>query len=304
MRKTAKIDFFLVGHPESTEFETLLRNLHSKPADSEKRNVEINDDYLRLARGELKGDSGYLGDFMRISMAPAGFRATLDGRVTPVILSKDEGVAETAAFYYDFASRILVLQRNSKAATIKQVGTFLHFLTNAEEEIPIEPILRPTDLDRVKTMDQIRKIHISAAIIDAMTSIEDTDANTKNLIANAAQSESPAIELILKSGREKDATMNQAVALETLGSWLQIQDGFADDENEIVRKILVSGKEDGGTPVEFDLLKDKMVAAMHYEWVPDHEAMWKTRSEQIQKTWDLNHKHLERFVEVAANKDE
>lgn len=299
MRKTAKIDFFTVGVPESTEFETLLRNLHGKPADSQKRNVEINDDYLRLARGNLT-DNGYLGDFMRISMAPAGFRATLDGRITPFNLSQDEGVAESAAFYFDFATRILVLQRNAKAATIKQVATFIHVLANSEEEVIMEPILRPTDLDRVKSMDQIRKIHISAAIIDIMPTLDDLDANTKNLIANAAQSESPAIEIILKSGREKDATMNQAVALETLGSWLKIQNDFADDENEIVRKIMVTGKEDGGTPVEFDLLKDKMTAAMHYDWVPDHEAMWKARSEQVQKTWDLNHKSLESFIAAAA----
>ena len=79
MQKTANVDFYTL-EIESTGLETILRDLHRTPADSPKRNVEHNDDWIRLARGRLT-DQGYLGDLMRISMAPAGFRADLAGKV-------------------------------------------------------------------------------------------------------------------------------------------------------------------------------------------------------------------------------
>ena len=129
MRKTTKIDFFSVDIASSSDLEIILKNLHALPPDSGKRNEEINDDWIRLARGKLSGD-GYLGDMMRISMAPAGFRANLAGKIVPVNLNKDEGMAECSAFYYDFESSILVLQRNSKAVTSSQLSRYfqrLHF---------------------------------------------------------------------------------------------------------------------------------------------------------------------------------
>ena len=67
MQKSAKIDFFTVEIADSTDLEIILKNLHALPADSEKRNEEMNDDWVRLIRGKMSED-GYLGDIMRISM--------------------------------------------------------------------------------------------------------------------------------------------------------------------------------------------------------------------------------------------
>ena len=213
MHKSAKIDFFVIDIVDSTDFETILRNLHGKPTSSEKRNVEI----IRLARGKLS-DDGYLGDFMRISMAPAGFRANLAGEVTAVDLNKDEGMAECSAFYYDFEHSILVMQRNSRAVTSGQLATYIKRVADVDGEVTVRPILRQTDLMKAKVLPVLRKIHISASIVDVMTTMEDLDDNTKQLIRNAAQAESPAIEIVMKSAREKGATLNQAIAIETIES--------------------------------------------------------------------------------------
>ncbi|MCB1063368.1 MAG: hypothetical protein KDN20_10665 [Verrucomicrobiae bacterium] len=295
MHKTAKIDFFTVEIADSIDLETILRMVHQKPSDSQKRNVEINDDWIRLARGNLT-DDGYLGDMMRISMAPAGFRANLAGDITAVSLSKDEGMAECSAFYYDFETSILALQRNSKAVSSRMLSSYFKQIGDVEGEVEIKPVLHPTDIMKVKVLPVIRKIHIVSTFIDVMPTLDNVDENTKRLIQFAAQSESGGIEIVMKSPREKGATLNQAVALETLESWLRIHNDFSDEENEIVKKIVVSGKDETGTTVEFDMLKDRMYSVMSYQWVPDDRELWKTRSGHIQTAWDLYKANLKRML--------
>tara|TARA_R110000850_G_scaffold157126_6_gene281300 strand:- start:4490 stop:5416 length:927 start_codon:yes stop_codon:yes gene_type:complete len=295
MHKTAKIDFFTVEIAEGTDLEIVLKKLHGTPSDSHKRNVEIDDDWLRLARGKLT-DDGYLGDMMRISMAPAGFRANLSGEITPVNLNQDEGMAESSAFFYDFETGILVLQRNSRAVSATQLSRYFKRVADLDGEVEIKPILRPTDIMKVKVLPVIRKIHVSSSIIDAMTSMDGIDDNTKQLILGAAQAESPGIEIVIKSAREKGATLNQAVALETIESWLRIHDDLSDDENEIVKKIVITGKDESGATAEFDMLKDRMFTVMNYQWVPDDRELWNTRSDHIQQAWDLNKAQIKRTM--------
>ncbi len=300
MHKSAKIDFFTVEIPDGTDFESILRKLHQKPLDSEKRNADINDDWFRLARGTLSED-GYLGDMMRISMAPAGFRANLNGKVTAVNLDKDEGMAECSAFYFDFENSILVLQRNSKAVSAGQMASYFKRIADVDGEVEILPILRPTDLMKVKVLPVIRKIHISSTIVDQMLKMDWIDGATKRIIQNAAQAESPAIEIVMKSAREKGATLNHAVAVETIESWLQIHDALSDDENAIVNKIVVTGKDESGATAEFDLLKDRMFTVMNFQWEPDDSKFWKTRSDHVQQAWDL---HKADLIRTLASQEE
>ncbi|MEC5128234.1 DUF6731 family protein [Verrucomicrobiales bacterium BCK34] len=299
MHKSAKIDFFNVEISDSTDLETILGKLHALPADSEKRNEELNDDWVRLVRGKMS-ETGYLGDIMRISMAPAGFRANLAGAITAVNLNKDEGMAECSAFYYDFETSVLVLQRNGKGVSASQLSRYFKRIADVDGEVELKPVLRPTDIMKVKVLPVIRKIHIASSVVDMMTTMENLDERTRHTIQAAAQAESPSIEIILKSAREKDATLNQAIAIETIESWLRIHDELSDEENEVVKKVLVSGKDDSGATVEFDMLKDKMFTVMNYQWVPDDIELWQTRSGHIQKAWDLNKANLER---IRLNKE-
>ncbi len=303
MHKSAKIDFFTVDIADSTDLETIIKKLHALPADSEKRNEELNDDWLRLARGKVS-EAGYLGDMMRISMAPAGFRANLAGNITAVNLSKDEGMAECSAFYYDFESSVLVLQRNGKGVSASQLSRYFKRVADVDGEVEIKPVLRPTDIMKVKVLPVIRKIHIASSVVDMMTTMENLDERTKHTIQAAAQSESPAIEIILKSAREKDATLNQAIAIETIESWLRIHDELSDEENEIVKKVLVSGKDDSGATTEFDMLKDRMFTVMNYQWVPDDNELWQTRAGHIQKAWDLNKSNLKHVMRKQEEQNE
>lgn len=298
MLKTSKIDFFTVEIASSGDLEIILKNLNALPSDSGKRNEEINDDWIRLARGILS-DDGYLGDMMRISMAPAGFRANLSGEIVPVNLNKDEGLAECSAFYYDFGSSLLVLQRNSKAVTASQLSRYFKRVGDVDGEVEIKPVLRPTDIMKVKTLAAIRKIHISSAIIDAMTTLDNIDSSTRQVILSAAQAESPGIELIMKSAPEKGGTLNQAVAAEKIESWLKIHEYLSDEENEVVKKILVTGKDESGATAEFDLLKDRIFTVMNYQWVPDDGELWQTRRDQIRQAWDLNKASLLRTLKNA-----
>ena len=196
--------------------------------------------------------------------------------------------------YYDFESSILVLQRNSKAVSSTQLARYFQGIADAEVEI--QAISRPTDIMKMKSLPVIRKIHVVSGVVDAMTTMEDIDANTRQLILMAAQAESPEIEIVLKSARAKSATLNQAIAAETVESWLKIHGYLSDEEHEVVKKIVVSGKSETGSTVEFDLLKDRVFTPMSYEWVPDDEALWKTRREKIQQAWDLNKADLQRTL--------
>ena len=290
MQKTAKVDFYYV-EMESRGLETILRDLHSTPADSSKRNVEMNDDWIRLARGRIT-DQGYLGDLMRISMAPAGFRADLAGKVTAIDLSKDEGVAECSAFYFDFETGILTLQRNSRGASWRQLGNYFKRVADLDTDIGIKPLLRPTQMGKVKVLPLLRKVHISSAVVDFMSNLENIDEGSLQLIRQAARAESPAIELVLKAGREKKATLNHAVVHEIIESWLRIHSDFGDEENQIVKKIVVTGKDETGATVEFDLLKDRLFTTMRFEWLPDDAALWKTRGDEIFRAWELNKAQL------------
>lgn len=294
MQKTAKVDFYSVD-VESTGLETILRELHATAADSSKRNVESNDDWIRLARGRLT-DQGYLGDLMRISMAPAGFRADLSGKVTPIDLSKDEGVAECSAFYFDFESGILSLQRNSRAASWRQFGNYFKRVADLDTDVLVQPLLRPIEMGKVKILPLLRKVHISSAVVDVMATLENIDEGSLQLIRQAARAESSAIEWVLKAGREKEATLNHAVVHEVIESWLRIHADFGDEENEIVKKIVVTGKDETGATVEFDLLKDKFFTTMRFEWVPDDAALWKVRGDEIQRAWELNKTRLRQLL--------
>lgn len=294
MQKTAKVDFYSVD-VESTGLETILRELHATAADSAKRNVESNDDWIRLARGRLT-DQGYLGDLMRISMAPAGFRADLSGKVTPIDLSKDEGVAECSAFYFDFESGILSLQRNSRAASWRQFGNYFKRVADLDTDVLVQPLLRPIEMGKVKILPLLRKVHISSAVVDVMATLENIDEGSLQLIRQAARAESSAIEWVLKAGREKEATLNHAVVHEVIESWLRIHADFGDEENEIVKKIVVTGKDETGATVEFDLLKDKFFTTMRFEWVPDDAALWKVRGDEIQRAWELNKTRLRQLL--------
>lgn len=300
MRKSTKIDFFHVG-PDSPDIEPLLKKLHGLPNDSSKRTTQPTDDWVRLARGQLKeGGVGYFGDMMRISMTPPGFRANLEGKVRAIIFNADEGIAECSAFYYDFQTRILALQRNSKAVSVGQMAHFLKEVGEYDLDVEISPILRPCDVGKVKALTQIRKIHISANLIDVMPTIDDIDGNTKSVIQNSMIAESSSVEVVLKAGREKDASLNHTAVIETIESWLKIHDNFSDDENEIVRKIEVFGQDETGERIEFDLLKDKVYSRMDYEWVPDDNELWENRLKRIQQAWDLNHANLERNLQAKA----
>lgn len=296
MNKSTKIDFYFVGE-ESPDIEIILNNLKGLPEDSSKRIIQHNEDWLRLSRS-APTSNGFFGDMMRISMSPPGFRASLVGEIVPILFAEDEGIAETAAFYYDYESRILALQRNAKAVTVGQFAHYLKQVADADQEIVIKPVLRPTDLGKVRTLSQIRKIHISANIIDVMPTLDDIDPQTMAVIRNSMIAESPSIEVVLKSGKGKEATLNQTVAIETLDSWLKIHQNFSDEENEIVRKIEVNGKDDSGDTIEFDMLKDRMFARMDYEWEPDSDALWEARQQKIQQAWDLNHANLKRNLEA------
>lgn len=237
---------------------------------------------------------------MRISMAPPGFRANLGGEISPILFESDEGIAETSAFYYHYESRILALQRNAKAVTVGQFAHYIKQVSDSDFEIVIKPILRPTDLGKVRTLTQIRKIHISANIIDVMPTLDNIDAQTSAMIQNSMIAESPAIEVILKSGKGKESTLNQSVAIETLQSWLSIHENFSDEENEIVRKIEVTGKDDTGESIEFDMLKDRMFTRMDFDWVPDSDVLWEVRQQKIQQAWDLNHANLKRNLKATS----
>ncbi len=304
MHKTAKIDFFRVEMADASaaDVESLLRKVHQMPPDSQKRNVEINDDWVRLARGTLT-DAGYLGDLMRISMAPAGFRANLAGEITPVNLNKDEGMADCSAFYFDFESSLLALQRNSKGVSSRAFAGYLKQIGDLDTDVEIRPVLHPTDLMKVKVLPVIRKLHIVSSLIDVMPTLEKLDDNTKRLIQHAAQAEAGGVELVMKSPREKGASLNQALVLEMLESWLSIHRDFSDEENEIVKKIVVSGKDENGTTVEFDLLKDRIYSVMSYQWVPDDRELWKTRSVHVQTAWDLHKARLKSTLSFPETVD-
>ncbi len=303
IHKTAKIDFFRIENADAIGLDSLLRKLHQLPPDSQKRNIEINDDWVRLARGEWS-DDGYLGDLMRISMAPAGFRATLSGKITAVNLDQDEGMADCSAFYLDFETRLLALQRNAKGVSARQLASYLKQVADFDGEVEITPVLHPTDLMKVSVLPVIRKVHIVANLVDVMPTLENIDENTLRLIQNAAQAESGGIEIVMKSPREKGATLNQAVVLETLESWLRIHRDFSDEENEIVKKIVVSGKDEAGVTVEFDLLKDRIYTVMSYQWVPNDHELWKSRSKHVQTAWDLHKGQLKQLLPAGEEDEE
>jgi hypothetical protein len=233
---------------------------------------------------------------MRISMAPAGFRADLAGKVTAIDLSKDEGVAECSAFYFDFETGILTLQRNSRGASWRQLGNYFKRVADLDSDIAIKPLLRPTVMGKVKILPLLRKVHISSSVVDFMSTLENIDEDSLRLIRQAARAESPAIELVLKAGREKKATLNHAVVHEIIESWLRIHSDCDDEENQIVKKIVVTGKDEAGATVEFDLLKDRLFTTMRFEWLPDDAALWKTRGDEIFRAWELNKANLKRLL--------
>ena len=51
-----------------------------------------------------------------------------------------------------------------------------------------------------------------------------------------------------------------------------------------------------GSAVEFDLLKDRMFTMMRFEWIPDDNALWNKRADEIQRAWELNKVNLKRHI--------
>jgi hypothetical protein len=84
-----------------------------------------------------------------------------------------------------FESSILVLQRNSKVVTSSQLSRYFKRVADVAGEVEIQPILRPTDIMKVKMLPVIRKIHIASTIVDAMTTLENIDENTRQVILSS-----------------------------------------------------------------------------------------------------------------------
>ncbi len=59
-------------------------------------------------------------------------------------------MAEFSAFYTDFGSSILVLQRNRRAVTSSQLGRYFQQIADIDGEVEIRPISRPTDIMKMK----------------------------------------------------------------------------------------------------------------------------------------------------------
>jgi hypothetical protein len=145
---------------------------------------------------------------------------------------------------------------------------------------------------------------IRVAITDEVLTLDHLKPDAERAIATARDSDAKEIEISVKAGKAQGGYLNKERAVEMVEMWLDVQKRAA-SEDEVAKKIVVSGYDGSGGRLEFDILKDKLEMAMEVDVYSDADEYYHDRVAQIRRSWELQKTKLrERSKRARESADE
>ncbi|MEZ5301325.1 MAG: DUF6731 family protein [Verrucomicrobiales bacterium] len=301
MRRSYKIDFYFVESGSGADFETILSRVAQLSEEGTDRNMGVGDDYIRLAHAGSDGD-GFWGDLLRIRMAETAFRADLGGQMEGIQMESDQGFADGSAFYYDYSSGILVMQRNSRGPNKGHFCRYFVSMGKAEEPIELEPILHEGAVDKFRSMQNIKKVLVRVNVTDDLLTLDKLKPDAERALAMARDAEAREIEILLKSSKAQGGYLHKERAVEVVEGWLNVGKRLGPDA-QVTKKAVVSGYDGSGQRLEFDILNDKIEMAMEVDVYPDADEYYQSRIAQIRRAWELHKTKLRKRARRAHSDD-
>jgi hypothetical protein len=256
-----RADYFRVqlsaANPGS--FEDLLEHCANWPAEADERNLNETVFILRLQ--ELHKDGPlWCGDMLYIDMTQTSLKADIRGKIDPVKLLQDEGIAKAAAFLYDPQLNVLALESQHVGPTRRRVIGFFERSTPVLGEIHLEPILRLDAYKRFTELQDVTTFQVKVAGGIRGAALEDAEDSVRGTLELAKELDAPTIEIKVSVGRSwRSDSISKAGVFNYVKSALSLN-SRSEDESDSVRfdRLEASGLKEDGQMDHIDLIKERM----------------------------------------------
>jgi hypothetical protein len=294
MTKIARIDFYAVQMPESTNlsFEDLLTKVFELSETDRTQTVKWHPVRLHnISEVDIDGHKLIEGEIVRIRMNDLPPIAGLDGGVTDLKLKQDEGLGEQTAFLYHPKTQVLVFHATQAGVSISLFLMYFRMLCKStfnliQGEIFADPLISEGALQKLARIKTIRKFEykIRCASVNNPNFLKNEDLSLKEDIALINKFKSPTLSLALSVGHLKNDSLDIENTKSTIQSMLRLVRNHS-EEGEVT-KIRISGSdEDDDNYSIYNLIKDVMRESVKLENNNERSLPYLVRRDALLKAW-------------------
>ena len=246
-------DFFHISTEPHINLYEILNNIAQKEH-SEKRLI-VCDKVVTLKEFHFsKGVYTYL--FLRIRMDSLPHLVKADGSVQPLNLEIDDGLGEYLALAIHPDINVVAIQRNRLALSANNIISYINFFCDEDINISLLPILKPNTFLKFNDMGILKKFRFKIAGTKDLSFLNNMKISTSEKLKLEDYFSEPNIDITISVGRSNSELEPRHKSL--INNLLNVF-SLTKDQN-IVRRIIVSGKEDEESNTEIiDLVRDRLV---------------------------------------------
>ena len=245
-------DFFRIVTEPQINFYDLLNDIAQREH-AEKRLI-VCDKVATLKESTFsKGVYSYI--FLRIRMDSLPPIVKADGTVRPLNLEIDDGLGEYIALAIHPDINVVSIQRNRLALSTNNIISYIKYFCDKNIDISLLPILKQDALVKFNSMGVLRKFRFKVAGTNDLSFLKNIKISTSEKLKLEDYFAEPNIDITVSVGRSNSELEPRHRSL--INSLLQVF-SLTKDQN-IVKKIIVSGKEDEESDTEMvDLIRDRL----------------------------------------------
>jgi hypothetical protein len=286
--KNIRIDFYRVALPDGQPtFKDLLQTVFSKPA--KQRNFKVRERTLRL-QSLYNWGGCQEGELVRIRIDDIPSIADLSGGLSELQLQADQGVGERAVFVYDERIRILAIERNLHGASAGAFAGYFEAAMKIQDEIVLEPVLRPSEFAKIKSMTHPRKFMVNIAKFSDNTLC---NTSTWDFVKSAKSRGAQSIRVELISGRKRDSGLNIAAILDDARNLFSL----SREDDSAITKLKVSGRGAADEILALDLLSGRLKVTKAIDITGQPCIPYEVRRDVVREAYSNQQHHLRKMFE-------
>jgi len=282
MSKTLTFDFYEVEVSNSggRSFQDLLQQVHNTSPSDSSRVVTYGSTPIRLQNTSFSAAHYWLVEMIKIRMDNVPIKASLDGETEAIELEDDEGIGEETIFLFDVPTGILTLQRNRYGVS---ASTLAFYFEQAAEgaSITLMPVLEGEALKKVEAMQTFRSFEFRVAAPKNMGMLKGVDKGVRAMMELTQQYEAPHILVQLSMGRGNRLGTLSGMVIHEAKRLLSYNQADAN----VVERLVVTGKSEGGETKVIDLLNHRMVEKVAIQTQDDRRLLAPEREHAVLNAW-------------------
>lgn len=288
MSKKINIDFYKVELPNSgtKSFEVILQEVMQLQIKDRFREIRFYPVCIHEAQHNLL--YGWEGNMIRLRMNNLPVKGSKSGRIEDIVFNEDEGIGEQTAFIYNPLTRVLALQSNQAGVSASTFAKYFEEMAAFDEPIGIDPILNPDAMKRLAKVKTVSKFEIRVAGLDNMERFETDDCGVREMIELTNAFQSPTISLNLSVGGKKRDSLSVEPVIRAAQALL----GRANQNQQQVKTLRISGCTDEDESVYIDLLKDRMREIIEVNSGKKRNFPYYERKQFLQDAWSRRKQEL------------